>query len=315
MKRTKRFHMVGLVSLVILGLMSFNSQGPVASNHAPAISPTGCVQAPSGLVSWWPGDGNADDIVGGNNGTLVNGATFATGFVTSGNGQAFSLDGVDDFVNVPDSPSLDGITSQITVDAWINPQQSASGSGWIFSRRDPFLSEGFSIFIVNDGGLHVNVRTTTSPTGTGSVFASAPGVITFGQFQHVAATANTGTGLVEAYVNGQQVSLTNVFGPATLSGSLFNVNNLFIGRRQSSATGEGAPGGAHFEGEIDEVEVYSVELTQAQIQAIFNAGSAGKCKPGANQAPVAMCLDVTVSAGPSCTANASIDSTVVICLK
>jgi hypothetical protein len=34
MKRTKQFHMVGLVSLLILGLMSFNSQGPAASSQA-----------------------------------------------------------------------------------------------------------------------------------------------------------------------------------------------------------------------------------------------------------------------------------------
>ena len=50
--------------------------------------------APAGLVHWWPGDGNADDIVGGNHGTLSSGAAFAQGMV----GQAFSFDGVDDRV-------------------------------------------------------------------------------------------------------------------------------------------------------------------------------------------------------------------------
>ena len=34
-----------------------------------------CVQPPSGLVSWWPGDGTAEDIQGVNDGTLKNGAT------------------------------------------------------------------------------------------------------------------------------------------------------------------------------------------------------------------------------------------------
>src|SRR5262249_44765099 len=32
---------------------------------------------PDGIAGWWPGDGNANDIVGGNNGTLQGGATFA----------------------------------------------------------------------------------------------------------------------------------------------------------------------------------------------------------------------------------------------
>ena len=45
-----------------------------------------------GLVGYWPAEGNADDIVGGNHGTLLNGATFAPGIV----GQAFRFDGLDD---------------------------------------------------------------------------------------------------------------------------------------------------------------------------------------------------------------------------
>ncbi len=41
--------------------------------HGDAEGPCGpaCVALPSGLVSWWPGDGNAQDIIDGNNGTLV----------------------------------------------------------------------------------------------------------------------------------------------------------------------------------------------------------------------------------------------------
>jgi len=34
-----------------------------------------CVEPPDNLVSWWPGDGNARDIQGANDGTLQNGAT------------------------------------------------------------------------------------------------------------------------------------------------------------------------------------------------------------------------------------------------
>jgi hypothetical protein len=43
---------------------------------------------PAGLISWWPGDGNATDITGSNNGTLVGTlARYAPGLV----GQAFSF--------------------------------------------------------------------------------------------------------------------------------------------------------------------------------------------------------------------------------
>ena len=56
-----------------------------------------------GLVNSWAADGNADDGAGGNSGQLMNGAGFGPGVL----GSAFALDGVDDYVRVPDSPSLD----------------------------------------------------------------------------------------------------------------------------------------------------------------------------------------------------------------
>ena len=82
-----------------------------------------CTPPPANMVSWWPGDENANDIQGNNNGTLQNGATFAAGKV----GQAFSFDGVDDFVEVPNAPDLNP-TNQITIDAWYKPV-SFNGTG------------------------------------------------------------------------------------------------------------------------------------------------------------------------------------------
>src|SRR5207253_739186 len=61
-----------------------------------------CVSPSSGLVGWWPAEGSASDVVGGNNGTLTNGVTFAPGKV----GQAFNFDGISGAITVPASPSL-----------------------------------------------------------------------------------------------------------------------------------------------------------------------------------------------------------------
>src|SRR5213592_4188082 len=94
-----------------------------------------CVTAPMGMISWWPGEGNADDIQDGNNGTLVGGATFAPGMV----GQAFSLDGVNDWVEAPDADNLD-LSSQITIDAWIKP---AVLGGRIVDKTTPGGTDGY----------------------------------------------------------------------------------------------------------------------------------------------------------------------------
>ena len=71
------------------------------------------IEPPAGMVSWWPGDGNANDIMDGNHGTLSGDATFAQGMV----GEAFSFDGTGDFVQVPASANLN-ITGNVTVDLW-----------------------------------------------------------------------------------------------------------------------------------------------------------------------------------------------------
>src|SRR5262249_7235871 len=78
-----------------------------------------CVQAPSGLVSWWPEDRTADDIADSNDGTLAGGATFASGRV----GQAFSLDGAGASVNIANAPNLD-VGNHVTIDLWIKGDPS-----------------------------------------------------------------------------------------------------------------------------------------------------------------------------------------------
>ena len=221
--------------------------------HAPATPlPT--------LLAAWPGDGSAIDPVGGQHGTLQLGTAFDRGV----RHQAFAFDGVDDYVLIPDSAVLDSLSTTATVDAWIKPEVPVGAEGWIFSRRDPFVSEGFSVALLQDGRMQLTVRTTTSPTVSGSTFRSTVPIITFGQWHHVAAGVDTVAGTAQLWVNGQPLTLTTVFGPANLSGTLSNVNQQYLGRRQDPNT---AGGGGHFKGEIDEVRLYGRTLTLAEVQS------------------------------------------------
>ncbi|HUD84411.1 MAG TPA: hypothetical protein VMQ67_12940, partial [Candidatus Saccharimonadales bacterium] len=81
----------------------------------PQVAVAGCVPPPAGLISWWRAEDNATDAVGVNNGTLEGGTTFAAGEV----GQAFSFNGIDSDVQVPDSPSLDfASNAPMTIELW-----------------------------------------------------------------------------------------------------------------------------------------------------------------------------------------------------
>lgn len=93
--------------------------GAVSARQAPEAPPivSSGVSAPlpQGIVGWWRGEGNANDAIGGNHGTLMNGASFAPGLV----GTAFQFDGINDVVSIPDAPSLQlNLLSPRTIEAW-----------------------------------------------------------------------------------------------------------------------------------------------------------------------------------------------------
>ena len=86
---------------------------------------------PTGMVSWYPGDGNANDIVGTNDGTL-NGVTFTAGKV----GQAFSFNGTDAYVRVLDNANLYPGAGPFTVDAWIKTTQMSPGNAFVLAHYE-----------------------------------------------------------------------------------------------------------------------------------------------------------------------------------
>ena len=107
---------------------AYDSSLSVLTNGTPFSQTTpSCVPAPSGLVSWWPGEGNANDVVGGNNGNPTGGITYAAGEV----GQAFVFNGSTSYIPVPASPSLNNIGasgSGFTIECWIKaPNTSTDG--------------------------------------------------------------------------------------------------------------------------------------------------------------------------------------------
>lgn len=230
-----------------------------------------CLIPPAGMVSWWPGDGSANDIVGTNHGTVNGGTTFVSGQVA----QAFSFDGSGDFVNIPDNATLD-LTQNITLDAWIK------GASFTL----PFSSEtqDRNIYVIskdsNTGRSYgIGVSDYSCPGGphafmiafTTSAYALACGttVLNTGQYYHLAGTYDSATGLAKVYVNGTQDGTATLLPGSTLISGPANVQ---IGARQY-------PGyRAFFNGEIDEVEIFNRALSATEVLSIFTAGSVGKCK-------------------------------------
>jgi hypothetical protein len=83
--------------------------------HSVQAGATGtCLAPPSGLVSWWPGDSNENDIAGGNNPSAVNAVTLVPGEVLDG--LTFGDQG---YIHISQSPTLEN--QQFTWLAWARP--------------------------------------------------------------------------------------------------------------------------------------------------------------------------------------------------
>lgn len=225
-----------------------------------------CSAAPSGLVAWWKGEGNASDSAGTNNPSLISGVEYGGGEV----GKAFEFDGSTSLVTIPRSPSL--TISNLTVEVWIfptddtaprpildcgGPGQASSIQLWVNT------TGGFS---VNPGGLHAVIR---DATGGYEVDTPSP-VAPKNQWSHVAFTADAGTRTLRLYCNGIPVATS--IAPNSLHQDLFS--NVNIGYRDAASSELLA--GLHFSGALDEVSVYNRVLSDAEIRAVYSAGRNGK---------------------------------------
>jgi hypothetical protein len=233
-----------------------------------AVGLPSCTNAPSGMVAWWPGEGNADDIRGENNGALEN-VTFAPAKV----GHGFNFTGQRGVV-VPDSPILQQQT--FTIDAWftLNPFTCPGGAGtcaaFIVAKSGNDGLSGFELDARENGTLDFFINGGTP--GVGGV-VSTIGSFSNGQFHHVAATYDGST--MRLYIDGVLNNQTSFSGQVLYpAGSQF-----FIGGREFTLSTTTYPG------TIDEPEFYSRALLQNEIQNIFSADSLGKCKPRCTQPP------------------------------
>ncbi len=240
-----------------------------------AQGPLSCVTPPSGMVSWWPGDGNANDIQGGNDGSLQNGATFAAGKV----GQSFSFNGTDAYVRIPDNANLYPGSGPFTVDAWIKTTQMSSGNAFVLAHYECAnncpTGGANSVYLMDvngEGKLNGFLR---DSAGTSQGITGAT-VVADGVYHHIALVRDT-TGLqMQLYVDG----VVDASAPLTVTGTIKDDDGepdpFTIGALIQGGTNQPT---ALFLGEVDEVEYFNRALTASEIQAIVNADSAGKCKP------------------------------------
>jgi hypothetical protein len=238
-----------------------NNYGSAASSNAilTVNPPPSCDSAPSGLVAWWPAENNANDIVGTNNGTLQGGLSFTNGEI----GRAFLFNTTTAAVKIAASPGLNvGAGAGFTIECWIDPSDVTQLHPIVeWNTGSGTYGVHFYISVSGVGNLYANI---VGSSGSGHTLQTGTGVVTSNVFQHVALTYDRASGAAKMYCNGAVVLQQSVgsFTPQT-------TYDLYLGRRPGEAL--------EWAGLMDEVTIYNRALTTAEIQAIYSAGSSGKC--------------------------------------
>ena len=206
------------------------------------------VPAPAGLVGWWPGDGNANDLAGGNTGILINAST-RPGYV----GDAFAFSGQNSYVQVPRSPVIDAITNALTLEAWVWHE----ATGATIQRYLTLTPDKALIFYTDNGPLKFELHF----QGGLNVPLVSDMPVEPRTWYHVAGTYDGKE--QRLYVNGKRVGFAVINRPiGYLPGTEVHISHA----RQA------------MNGLIDEPAVYNRALTAEEVQSHFAAGSAGMAK-------------------------------------
>jgi len=196
-----------------------------------------------------------------NNGTLGEGNSINAPVWNSSCqvGGCYDFDGVNDYIDVGDSDSLD-LLNDWTLAAWIN-RDSINSQHSIIEKYDWVSGKGGYLMRVTSGNKLIAYTTNGATADScGATITS----ISKNTWYYVVATFNADNDTLICYVN--SISESSNFAATKIS--LSGLKSLKIGAR-------GNDGLTNFNGSIDNVQIFNRALSPEQIKIIYEAGLAG----------------------------------------
>ncbi len=202
----------------------------------------------SGLVGWWPFNGNANDESGnGNNGT-VNGATLTADRFGNAN-SAYYFSGASCATRIDASVNTSSIQTGLTFSYWF----LQSGNGCLGPRTFEFYSpgQGPGFLVTQNFGITSGLGYTTGSNQNVSL-GFPPTALN--QWAHIVFTNNGA--MARVFKDGVLVDSVAV------TGSVVLYNTMCIGRMDHPAYD------AH-QGDIDDIGIWNRALTQQEVTSLF----------------------------------------------
>ncbi len=226
----------------------YPSGGTLSTTNTTNINVT---TASNAAQSWWKMDETsgsaANDSNGNCAGTLLNSPTWVIGRI----GGALALNGINQFVTVPNDASLNIGTSDFSVSLWMQRGSDSSGLNrrLIYKGANSNSEIGYAVFGTNTAiGLVLgNGLTRYSTTCT---------IPSLDQWHHFVCTVDRSSGKAQLYMNG--VYQTGMDISAFNEADISNTRNLLIGTAA-------ADGMLAWPGKVDDVRIYKRVLTPGEI--------------------------------------------------
>jgi len=203
---------------------------------------------------------------------LDTGAVFTTPFLTSTTDfyasafdtfteDALDFDGIDDYVAINYSYATSGVYTDFAVEGWVNTTVSGAGVNDNWAIIDFDRSEYFNLYVTGDDG-RVGFSTTDDLINTQDLYTPASATVNDGQWHHVAGVYD-GTDKI-IYIDGIEVARApnaHLGRPVGTGTTRFG----FIGDGSEANSFNGSRNNLYFQGQIDEVRVWSTARSADQI--------------------------------------------------
>jgi concanavalin A-like lectin/glucanase superfamily protein len=216
----------------------------------------------SGLIAYYPFNGNANDESANSNNGTVNGATLTTDRDGNAN-SAYSFDGVDDWIEIDSVANEVSGVGTGTISIWFKSNSSSYNGSLIWFDDDgsaygsSFAVGGFSSYMdltESIGFFRISYLVMSYRNGRGFYFDN--------QWHHMVFTISENSN--KLYVDG--ISLTSDYynGNQTTGNCLWgNITQIRIGKKPIASTNV-------LQGEIDDIRIYNRALTSDEITALYN---------------------------------------------
>ncbi len=222
----------------------------------------------TGLLGYWPFDGNANDFSGNNNNGIVSSASLTTD--RFGNiDKAYYFNGINGLITVPNSPTVDiPNNTSFSLSFWLKTDANV-GYANLLAKHDPGFWNGYSACVNNfDQGYCTSAGHLLTYVASGAQQDACTNTAIANDIEnwyHVTSVYNSYTNQIKLYIN---ATLQSDIGQK--SGITSNSENLLFGGLPIPSSSPFNNYNSYYKGKLDDIRIYNRILSLTEVNDLYN---------------------------------------------